>query len=410
VTGPETARRYILEKSVLNGILKRTKELESSLESMRELLISNAIMLGEVPSYAGTWQSDDEMASVDYSVRARFFADRMTELGVDECTTDPLGNPIGIIKGTDPTLPPILVCAELDSLYTPSGDIHYALDGDSIVGPGLMDNALGAAAVMALPEVLRREGVSFRSTVMLAGIPNSMRESKNLVVVDRFLDCLSVRPKAALIVKGGELGRLNYYSEAVVRADIVCERRPGARFAPLNMIIVANEIIDRLLAIELPQKPETTVTVGMIRGGYKYGAPATTVRIGIELRSTSNDALSALSGRIASILDLVRHERRVDIEYDVAAELGAESLGWEHPLTKAAVAILDELGIELGVYPSVSELFYYLKRGIPAITVGVARGNEYHQDRACASIRSLYSGMAQLVGLMLMADEEAADA
>jgi len=394
----------------MNAILDRTRTLQASLESMKELLIGNAIMLGEVPSYAGTWQSDDEMGSVDYRVRAQFFADRLSELGVDECTTDPLGNPIGIVKGTDPAAPPILVCAELDSLYSPPGDIHYSIDGDSIVGPGIMDNALGAAAIMALPDVIRREGLSFKSSIMIAGIPGTMRASKNLVLVDHFLDCLSVKPNAALIVKGGELGRLNYFSEAVVRADIVCERRPGARSAPLNMIVVANEVIDRLLAIELPQKPETTVTVGMIRGGYKYGSPATTVRIGIELRSTSNDALSALSARIASILDLVRHERRVDIEYDVAAELGAESLGWDHSLTRAAVAIIDALGEELVVYPSVSELYYFLKRGIPALTVGVARGHDYHQDTANASLRSLYGGVAQLVGLMMMADEEAPNA
>jgi len=394
----------------MKEILAGTRELEASLESIKELLIGNAVLLGEVPSYAGTWQSDDEMGSVDYSVRARFFADRLSELGVDECTTDPLGNPIGIIKGTDPSRPPILVCAELDSLYNPPGDIHYTITGDTISGPGLMDNAIGAAAVMSLPDVLRRQGQAFKSTIMLAGIPNTMRASKNLVLVDSFLDCLSVKPGAALIVKGGELGRLNYFSEAVVRADIVCERRPGARAAPPNMIIVANEIIDRLLALELPQKPETTVTVGMIRGGYKYGSPATTVRIGIELRSTSNESLASLSAKVASILDLVRYERRVEIEYDIAAELGAESLGWTHPLTQAAVAVFGALGLEPGVYPSVSELYYFLKRGIPSITLGVANGNEYHQDSASASLRSLYTGLAQIVGVMRLADEEVSNA
>ncbi len=394
----------------MKEILAGTRELETSLESIKELLIGNAVMLGEVPSYAGTWQSDDEMGSVDYSVRARFFADRLSELGVDECTTDPLGNPIGIIKGTDPSRPPILVCAELDSLYNPPGDIHYTISGDTISGPGLMDNAIGAAAVMSLPDVLRRQERPFRSTIMLAGIPNTMRASKSLVLMERFLECLSVKPGSALIIKGGELGRLNYFSEAVVRADIICERRPGARAVPPNMIIVANEIIDRLLALELPQKPETTVTVGMIRGGYKYGTPATTARIGIELRSTSNEALASLSAKVASILDLVRYERRVDIEYDVAAELGAESLGWSHPLTQAAVAVLGELGLEPGVYPSVSELYYFLRRGIPSITIGVATGNDYHQDNASASLRSLYTGLAQIVGIMRLADEEVRDA
>lgn len=400
----------MLEQPERQGILSRSGELVSSLESMKELLIGNVVLLGEVPSYAGTWQSDEETDSVDYSVRARFFADRLVELGVDECSTDPLGNPIGIIKGSDPSRPPILLCAELDSLYTPPGDIHYAIEGDTISGPGLLDNAIGAAAVLSLPDVLARQGISFKSNIMLAGIANTMRDSKNLALVDRFLEHLEEKPRAALIVKGSELGRLNYYSEAFVRADIICERRPGSRVVSPNMIIVANEIIDRLLQLELPQKPETDITIGMIRGGYKYGSPATTARIGIELRSTSNTALSALSSKVSSILDELRHERAVDIGYDVAAALGAENLGWTHPLTQAAVSVLGQLGIEPGVYPSVSELYYFLKRGIPAIMIGAVSGNDYHQETASASIRSLYSGMAQIVGILMLTDEEARDA
>lgn len=402
-------RRIMLKQSAMKVILKKTLEIENSLASMKELLIGNVVLLGEVPSYAGTWQSDDEMGSVDYSVRARFFADRLSELGVDECTTDPLGNPIGIIKGSDPARPPILICAELDSLFAPPGDIHYAIDGDHIRGPGLMDNAIGAAAVLSLPDVLKHEGIEFRSTLMLAGIANTMRDSKNLVLVEQFLDSLKVKPAMALIIKGGELGRLNYFSEAVVRADIICERKPGSRGAQHNMIIIANDIIDRLLALELSQKPETVVTVGMIRGGYKYGSPATTARIGIELRSTSNESLARLSSKIRSILDLVRYERQVDVEYDVAAELGAESLGWNHPLTGGAVDVLAALGLDPLVYPSVSELFYFLRRGIPSITLGAATGNDYHQENATASISSLYTGMAQIVGILMAMDEEAYD-
>lgn len=391
-------------------MLERIRTLAESLEKMKELLIGNVIMLGEVPSSAGTWQSDDEVENTEYSVRARFFAERLTELGVDECTTDPFGNPIGIIKGTDPSLPPILVCAELDSLYNPPGDIHYSIRGNSISGPGLMDNAIGAAAVLSIPDIVRRENLSFASSLMLVGIPRTMRDGKNLVLIDRFLECLPVKPRAALIVKGGEFGRLNYFSEAVVRADIICERKEKTRNAPPNMIIVATEIIDRLLALELPQKPETSVTVGMMQGGFKYGSPAETARIGIELRSTSNDSLAVLSAKVRSIVDLVRYERRVDIRYEIAVELGAENLGWDHPLTRAAVRVLKELGKAPDVFPSVSELYYFLKRGIPAVTIGAANGIDYHQESASADIESLYLGLAQIVGLAARIDEGALDA
>jgi tripeptide aminopeptidase len=389
------------------GMMDRIVALEPILESMKELLIGNVIFLGEVPSYAGTWQSDDETSMTDYSVRARFFADRLVELGVDECTTDPMGNPIGIIKGSDPNRPPILVVAELDSLYVPSGDIHYAIKDDVIYGPGIMDNAIGAAAVMSLPDIIRKQGMEFKSTLLLAGVSNTMRDGRNLIFFERFLDSLEKKPCAAVIVKGGELGRLNYFTEAVVRADIECSRKEGDYEATTNMLVVANEIIDRLLAISLPQKPKTTLNIGILKGGYKYGTPAATAHIGIEIRSTSNDEVRIIVSKIKDIVGLVRYEMRADISYDVVAELGAANLGWDHPLTRSAVKIMTSLGLQPDVYPSVSEQYYFLARDIPALTLGVANGDDYHQDTASARLKSLYKGLAQILGLIMVTDEGA---
>jgi tripeptide aminopeptidase len=387
--------------------MDRIGGLEPLIASMKELLIGNVIFLGEVPSYAGTWQSDDETSSTDYSVRARFFADRLVELGVDECTTDPMGNPIGIMKGSDPSRPPLLVVAELDSLYAPAGDIHYSLREDTIHGPGIMDNAIGAAAVMSLPDMIRRLGLEFKSTLLLAGVSNTMRDGRNLVFFERFLDFLERKPAAAIIVKGGELGRLNYFTEAVVRADIQCDRKEGDPDAAANMLVVANEIMDRLLAISLPQKPKTTLNIGILKGGYKYGTPAAATHLGIEIRSTSNDEVRSIVGKIRDIVGLVRYEMRADISYDVVAELGAANLGWDHPLTRAAVKVMTSFGLQPDVYPSVSELYYFLARGIPAVTLGVANGNDYHQDTASAQLPSLYKGLAQILGLVMLSDEGA---
>ena len=239
-------------------------------------------------------------------MRARFFADRLAELGIDECTTDPLGNPIGLIKGSEPARPPILVMAELDSLYNPSGDIHYELRDGTIQGPGLMDNALGGAAALSLPDMLKRQGISLKSNLMIAGVSNTMRDAKNLTLMDRFVENLEAKPCAALIVKGGELGRLNYFSDAVIRADIVCERRENEKGATEDMVVVATHIVDQLLAIRIPTRPHTALTVGMLKAGFKYGDPAAQARIGIELRSVSNEVVKDISAQIRDIMDLVR--------------------------------------------------------------------------------------------------------
>ncbi len=386
---------------------ERLKDIALSIANDKDLLLGNLILLGEVPSYAGTWQSDDQTDRPDYSVRARFFAERLAELGVDECATDSLGNPVALVKGSDPSKPPLLVVAELDSLFNPPGDIHYEIKGGNISGPGLLDNALGAVAVLSLPQTLKRLGISLDSNLMLAGVPNTMRDAKNIALFDRFAERLTPLPRAAIVVKGGELGRLNYFSDAVIRADIICERREGQRGSAEDMVLVATSIVDQLLGIRIPKKPETELTVGMIKAGHKYGDHASQARIGIELRSVSNEVLAELSGNIRDVLDLVRFEKRVDVIYDVAVELGAANLGWDHPLTRTAVGIMRSLGIEPDVYPSVSELYYLLKRGIPAVTIGIGKGSDYHQESAYAGIESICRGMTQLAGLMLALDEEA---
>ncbi len=382
------------------------RSLEAALLAEKELIMGNIILLGEVPSYAGTWQSDDETASADYNVRARFFADRLAELGIDECTTDPLGNPVGLIKGSEPGRPPILVVAELDSLFNPTGDIHYELRDGKILGPGLMDNALGGASALSLPDMLKRQGIALKSNLIVAGVSNTMRDAKNLALLDRFVDNLEAKPRAALIVKGGELGRLNYFSDAVIRADIVCERRDDEKGAMEDMVVVATHIVDQLLAIRIPTRPHTSLTVGMLKAGFKYGDPAAQARIGIELRSVSNDVVKDISAQIRDIMDLVRYELRVDVIYDVAVELGAANLGWDHALTRSAVKVMRALGLEPDVYPSVSELYYFLKRGIPALTIGIAHGSDYHQDTAHATVDSIFKGMAQLIGLVVAIDRE----
>ncbi|MBU0955919.1 MAG: hypothetical protein KKI09_10865 [Spirochaetes bacterium] len=372
---------------------------------MRELLIGNIIFLGEIPSQAGTWQSDEETSSIDYSVRARFFAERLLELGVDECTTDSSGNPIGIIKGSDPNRAPILVVAELDSLYTPPGDIHYALTEDSIVGPGLMDNAIGAAAILSIPDILQRLKLEFRSDIIIAGICNTMQDDRNMLLYDTFLDSLGCKPVASIIVKGGQLGRLNYFSDAVVRANVVCVRRDEEREAADNMIEVITEIVSRLLTIRTPKKPQTALNVGIIKAGYKYGDPAATAKLGLEVHSTDNAVLADIIRQVHDILDLVRYEERADISFLTMAEMGASNLGWNHELTKAAIAVLRGLALEPDVYPSVSELYYFLKRKLPAVTIGIATGYNYHQDDTSAAIPSVFKGLAQLMGLLMAIDE-----
>ncbi len=385
------------------------KAYAERLASLRDLIIGNVVFLGEIPASAVTFQSDDQAGSVDYSLRAKFFGERLLELGVDECSSDDQGNPVGIVKGRDPSLPPILVATELDSLFDPAREYHYSLDEEWIRGPGILDNVAGAAAALCLPEVFRALDIRLDSDLLIAGFAGTMRKKHGIAAVDYFLANLDRKPRGALVLKGGEFGRLNYYTEAVVRADIVCAGRPDSGGGG-NMIVAATGIIDSLLAIRLPQKPRTEIVIGRVEGGYKYGEPAAAALVGIEVRSTSNTEINRVLERITSLVERMRYEQGVDVRIEITAQLGAASLGFEHPLTRSAITMLYALGREPRIYPSVSELIYFLERSIPAVTIGVANGEDKHQEKAKVKVDSFYPGLAQTAALIQAIDEGVCDA
>lgn len=385
------------------------KNYAESLSALRNFIISNVVFLGEIPSSAVTFQSDEATNSVDFSLRAKYFGERLVELGVDECSSDDQGNPIGLIKGKDPSLPPILITTELDSLYEPKEEYHYSLDEEWIYGPGIMDNVAGAAAALSLPVVMPRLGLQLSSDLLIAGFAGTMRKKQGITCVDYFLANMNRKPRGAIILKGGEFGRLNYYTEAVVRANIQCTGRADS-IGNRNMIVAATSIVDSILAIRLPQKPRTEIVIGRFEGGFKYGVPAPSAIVGIEVRSTSNTEINRVMEKIATLVERMRYEQGVDVRIETAAQLGAASLGFEHPLTRAAVTMLYALGEEPRIYPSVSELIYFLERSIPAVTIGVASGSDWHQNRARVRVSSFYKGLAQVVSLIQAIDEGACDA
>lgn len=392
-------------------ILEKLPDIRRRLAERKDLLLSNVVLLGEVPSGATTSQDDDQVDTTAFDLRAKFFLERIAELGVDECAADDAGNPVAVLKGSDPTRPPIVVAAHLDSFYRGNEEIHFLLTDKEIAGPGVLDNAVGAGAVLALPELIQSMGLTFGSDLMLVGFAGTgPRWSGH--AGKRFLENLTVPLRGAVIVEGGELGRLNYYSESMIRADIELNALDAggmASKAGSNMIVVMNDIIDRVLAIELPQKPPARINVGRVSGGHKYGEPALSASMGIEIRSYSDALVARVNRQIEDIVASVRYEYGIDASMTRAGSASSSSLGYAHPLVKSSVAVMEALGIEPKVFSSESELSAFLARKIPAVTIGITRGADYRLETARAAIEPMADGIAQLLGIIAAIDQGACD-
>ncbi len=135
------------------------------IREIREIVISNIVLLGQIP--APTFHEKR---------RAQHLVERLAEFQVDECAIDDYGNPIGVIRGTSPTKPPIFVVAHLDTFsevrddlhYEVRDELHYEVTDKIIRGIGVSDNSAAVGVLVSLPEIIKRLNLQFTSDIVLA--------------------------------------------------------------------------------------------------------------------------------------------------------------------------------------------------------------------------------------------------
>ena len=107
----------------MSDYLEKLPGFVETIKSIRETIITNIVLIGQTP--APTFKEKK---------RTSVFMERLAEFQVDECTTDGYRNPIGIIKGTSESKPPIFVVAHLDTIFDKDVDHYYSIQENTITG------------------------------------------------------------------------------------------------------------------------------------------------------------------------------------------------------------------------------------------------------------------------------------
>jgi tripeptide aminopeptidase len=325
---------------------------------------------------------------------------------VDECIIDDVGNSIGVIRGASPDKRSIFVVAHLDTFSEIEVDQHYEVTDKVIRGIGVSDNSGAVGVLASLPEVFRRLELSFESDIVLVAPSRSLGKG-NLRGIRRLIKSWPDPIQGAICLESVELGRLNYYSDGMIRGEINCsiasEKQFGRHYHP-NAILVINEVINAILGLRLPQKPRTQIVIGKISGGFNHGKIAYDARIGFEIRSDSDQMVKDLYGDIRAVVDGINKAYAVELELNRISNLNATRLSYNHPLVKCAARILNRLGVEAVSEPSETALSIFLQNNIPAITLGLTRGENFHQNGSQIEIEPMFKGIAQIPALIMAMD------
>jgi acetylornithine deacetylase/succinyl-diaminopimelate desuccinylase-like protein len=384
----------------MDNFLEKLPALVDEVKSLKEIIITNIVLIGQTP--APTFREKR---------RSKLFMDRLAEFQVDEVTTDGYRNPIGILHGSDPSKPPIFVLAHLDTFFEKSYRINYTIKENTITGPGLLDNSLGVGVITSLPEIFKRLDLQFESDIVLAGTIQSIGKG-NLRGVRHLLKTWPTPIRGGICIEGVELGRLNYFSDGMIRGEIHCsisgDRGKLDEYTP-NAIIVLNEVINEIMNLKISQRPRSRIVIGKIRGGANHGKIAYEAALGFEIRSDSYKMVKRIFRHIKDIVEGISHENEVDLNLKTISNLRASRLKYNHPLVKNSAAVLETLGIKPFSKSTESALSIFLSQKIPAVTLGITHGENVYKDKATMEIEPMYKGIAQVIGVLKAIDSGVCD-
>jgi len=373
----------------LEKLFSYIRRLPEQLETYRELLLANLVMLSEIPS--PTFHEQERIA---------FLEQRFTECGLDNCSTDETGNGFGILPGTDGK-ETILVTAHADTSFSKKEDHNCRLDANEVRGPGVAENTLGLAVLATIPTILEGIGISFRNDLILMGATKSLERGNQGGL--RFFLSNKNRPLSwAISLEGIPLGRLQFRSMASLGGIISCH--VNSRIAKLSAIDVLSKIIARLHEIRFLENSNSVLVLGGISGGVSYKVPARRGSLKFQFRSHSDAVVLEVAREIDEILDEVSQKPGISAFWEVIARTRSGGLDSSHSLVTLTRRVMNTLNIYPYADTFSSVISGYVEHSVPAICIGITEGENVSYSDEYIVIDPIMKGIAQLIGILMIID------
>jgi acetylornithine deacetylase/succinyl-diaminopimelate desuccinylase-like protein len=316
--------------------------------------------------------------------RGRWVGRRFAECGLSDIHTDAASNVIGRRPGAD-HLPPVVICAHLDTVFPAGTDLSVRRDGARLVGPGINDNGRGLAVMLALASAV--DGTRLRCQRPIEFVATTGEEGAGDLRGAKHYFGGRGRGSHCMIALDGAGDRRIIHRALGSRRFRISYKGPGghswAAFGVPNAVHAAGGAAARLAAVSLPLDPRTTLSVGRIGGGISVNSIPEAAWLEVDVRSTSADMLARLERVVRDIAQLAADEENARRALgartlDVAIErIGARPCGEtpaEHPLVRCAEQATRLVGREPELALASTDANAAIAEGIPGIAIG-AGGN-----------------------------------
>ncbi len=329
--------------------------------------------------------------------RAEHVARRMAELGAMEALVDEHNNAIGRYPGED-SCARLAVCAHIDTVFPASVDVTVRRKDDRLCAPGVGDNSASVGGMLQLIAAWKDSGYVPPFDVVFVGTAGE-EGLGDLKGVREFLDGYAKRPDVdlgAVLSLDGRIGGVVNQGIGSRRLRVTFSAEGGhswGDFGSPSAVHILGSAVHRISLIDVPEDPRTTYNVGTVEGGTSVNTIAETAAMLIDMRSVGKSELERLEKEVMNIIRDSAEDGGGDFQVEVVGDRPVGSIPEDHPLVEIARAAGQQMGTSMQPRASSTDSNIPLSRGIPAITVGIYRGEDGHRESESMVPSSLRQGI-----------------
>ena len=382
-------------EALLNDLLRDFPSRTEKIREKKDSFLTDAVLLGEIPSPTFGEQE-----------RVRTVVDRFRENGLSNPGVDEFGNASAQLPGTEGQSS-ILIMAHADCVFSPEVRHEIQVGSDSMTGPGIADNALGLAAMISLPRLLKELGIELRDNLILVANCKSLGRA-NLEGAHGFLETMSQPVRAGICVEGSTLGRLSYSGLGTLRGEITLQVPSDydwKRFGASGAISHLTGLINQIREIPIPKEPKTQLVFGGLKCGSSYNTSPRQGSLRFEITSEEDGIIGQMENQLNEICEQFSAETGTLVNMEVVAKRQNCGIPYPPPLVKTTRSIMQKAGITPQVDPSTGDLNALILGGLPAVTLGLTTVENLREINETIQLNPLYSGMCQLVTLIQAIDQ-----
>lgn len=360
-----------------------------------QALVEETLALCAIPAPTG-----------EEGARAAAVLERLARIPGLTAWRDEIGNVLARLEGGrnpngDPAevrMSPVIVTAHLDTVFDVATPLAPRRDGETLRGPGIGDNTVAVAALLALAAELadrpRGRPLLLAATVGEEGLGN-LRGVRTV---------LRAQPASCLIaLEGHGLDEITVQAIGSVRLSVRCTAPGGHswgdRGTPSAVHALAG-VVAQLAAIVPAAIGGCSTNVGIFHGGTGINVIAAEALCAVDLRATDQVQLDAAE-LLARQIVAAATRPRVQFAIEEIGRRPAGILAHDHPLVLAAQAARARAGLPAAELAEGStDANAAFEAGIPGISIGLTRGGGVHRTDEYIELAPLAHGVEAVLELI----------